>query len=50
MPLEFMQAIVLLEYLYHFKAKRAPSALSEMFMRVYDRVGFDTFLRLDDFY
>jgi hypothetical protein len=38
MPLEFMQAIVLLEYLYHFKAKRAPDALSEMFVKVYDRL------------
>ncbi|KAF2665284.1 hypothetical protein BT63DRAFT_416854 [Microthyrium microscopicum] len=36
MPLEIMQAVVLLEYLSHFKAKRAPETLSKLFIGVYD--------------
>lgn len=36
--LELMQVIVLVEFLSHFKAKRAPDTLSEAFLAVYDRL------------
>jgi hypothetical protein len=38
--LEIMQAVVLVEFMSHFKAKRAPEELSEVFRAVYDRVRF----------
>jgi hypothetical protein len=40
-----MQAVVLVEFMSHFKAKRAPDDLSEVFRAVYDKVCH---LRVDD--
>jgi hypothetical protein len=37
-----MQAVVLVEFMSHFKAKRAPDDLSEVFRAVYDKVRFHT--------
>jgi hypothetical protein len=34
-----MQLIVLVEYLSHFKSKRAPDNLSDVFITVYDQVS-----------
>jgi hypothetical protein len=36
--LEVMQAVVLVEFLSHFKAKRAPESLSAVFKAIYDKV------------
>jgi hypothetical protein len=37
-----MQGVVLVEFLSHFKAKRAPDDLSEVFRAVYDKVRVST--------